>query len=65
MNRAGSIKTHDKVVALAVSGLMLGRDLGQAEGAPVGKATHNTARTNDLQAGITGNPGESVNIHNR
>lgn len=42
-------------MAFAVSGLMLGGNLGQAEYAPVGVATDNTTGSNDLSTGITGN----------
>jgi hypothetical protein len=42
------------VVALAVSSLVLGGDLGQTEGAPVGEPANDTAGPDDLGASITG-----------
>ena len=43
------------MVALAVSSLVLGGDLGQAESTPVGEASNNTSGADDLGAGVTGN----------
>lgn len=53
---ARGIKTHDEVVAFAVSGLVLGGDLGQAEGAPVGVAADDASGADDESPGVTGDP---------
>lgn len=42
-------------MAFAVTGLVLGGDLGQAEDAPVGVAADDTAGADDLSTSITGN----------
>lgn len=41
-------------MALAVSSLVLGGDLGQTEGTPVGEAADDTAGSDDLGTGVTG-----------
>lgn len=43
------------MVSFAVTGLVLGGDLGQAEDAPVGVAADDTAGADDLSTSITGN----------
>lgn len=48
------------MVALAVSSLVLGGDLGKAESAPVGEAANNTAGADNLGTGITGNPIDDI-----
>lgn len=53
---AGGIKAHDEVVAFAVPGLVLGGDLGQAEGAPVGVAADDASGADDEGTGVTGDP---------
>jgi hypothetical protein len=50
------IESHDEVMALAVSGLVLGGDLGQAEGTPVCIAANDAAGADDLNSGVTGDP---------
>jgi hypothetical protein len=54
------IESHDEMVAFAVTGLVLGGDLGQAEDAPVGVAADDTAGADDLSTSVTGNSVKGV-----
>lgn len=65
LNRTGGIKAHDKVVTLAVSGLVLGGDLGQAEGTPVGIAANDAAGADDLDTGVTSDPIREISCRSR
>jgi hypothetical protein len=56
LNGTGGIEAHDEVVTLAVSGLVLGGDLGQAEGTPVCIAANDAAGADDLNTGVTSDP---------
>lgn len=60
LDGAGRIEAHDKVMAFAIAGLVLGGDLRQAKDAPVGVATDDTAGADDLGTGVTGNSEEYV-----
>lgn len=63
LNGTGAIEAHDEVVTLAVSGLVLGGDLGQTEGTPVGEAANDAAGADDLNTGVTSNPVNMVSYH--
>lgn len=65
LNGARGIEAHDEVVALAVSGLMLGGDLGQAEGTPVGVAANDAAGADDLDTGVTSNSVHEISRRSR
>jgi len=52
LDGTGGVETHNEVVALAVSSLVLGGDLGEAEGTPVGEAPNNTTGADNVANGF-------------
>jgi hypothetical protein len=52
--RRGSIKSHDKVMAVCIAGLVFRCGLGEAKDAPVGVAANNTAGAEDEGTGVAG-----------
>lgn len=56
MHGTRGIKAHNEMVAFTVARLVLGGDLGQAEGTPVGEAADNATAADNLGTSIPGDP---------